>query len=163
VIIVVTRVTLFTWFPDHLFAKDRLAINDRRDLNIRRPQVKADAAPIQVTPQCLLPLTPGRHLLRGAGYDDECPLVNVLSHEVIIKGARAIRRVALFDVVSNALGAAHENPPATALPEEEFDQSLYIREVGIKSGVIIAEDLRLETRHRPIRPLKAEHQGYAPS
>ncbi len=52
-LVVISRVGLVARVPLHLLGEDRLAVDHRRDLDIRSAQVEADPAAIQVAAQAI--------------------------------------------------------------------------------------------------------------
>ena len=160
-LVVVGRIGLLDRLPHDLVAEDRLAIDHGRDLQIGRAQVEADAAAVQVASQRLTALARRGRFISAATHDGERMAVDLLAHEVVIELARAVRRIDLGDVLTDAARPADGDLPAAARPQQEFDDPLGIGQIGFEAGMAVRESDRLVARHGAVGTLQADDQRHA--
>ena len=160
-LVVVGWIGLFDRLPHDLVAEDRLAIDHRRDLQIGRAQVEADAAAVQVASQRLTALACRGRFISAAAHHGERMAVDLLAHEAIIELARAVRRIDPGDVFSDAARPADGDLPAAARPQEELRDPLGVGQVGFKAGMTIRERHRLVARHGAVGAFQGDDQRHA--
>jgi hypothetical protein len=152
---------VFARLPDDFLAVNCFAIHHRADLAVRRAQVEADAAAVQVPPEGFAAFARGRHFLRVAGDDCKGLFVNLFAHELIIELPLATRRVQLLQVFSDALRPADIDLESAFGPQHELDQPFGVVQVFRRARMPIREDNRFKARDFPVGAFQPEDERNA--
>src|SRR5574342_1183743 len=88
----------------------------------------------------------GGHFIGRTTDHFEVPLIDLLTHEVIVELARAVWRITSADVLTNRVRSANVEGKSTALPEQEFDEAFHIFQIAVEVWMSLRKDLRFEPR-----------------
>ena len=119
----VLGVGLVARVPGELLGEDDLAAPERRDLEVARAEVEADAVSVRVVLHDDAALLRARNLRERDDLRDERSRVEV-GEEADVERAGALLRVGLRDGPHDRVGAGDAQAPAAGAPEDELGDAL---------------------------------------
>ena len=153
-LIVIVRVGICLWEPNHFFRINGFAVYYRADFSVGAARIETDTASVEMSSNRLGIFVRFGNFVKVNHFNAERTLVNS-AHKVHVKCAETVFCICRFYFFSDRIRAADNDLPTSSDPKQGFGQSFDELEVLVVVTRSVFENLCLKGRNMTVVSLNA--------